>query len=62
MKDLAFLHIGSTAVSNAGLDQLAKLKALRELYLTRTAVDAVGAASLRERLPEAKIIVEAGGE
>jgi hypothetical protein len=62
MKDLAFLHIGSTAVSNAGLDQLAKLTSLRELYLTRTAVDAAGAAGLRQRLPDAKIIVEAGGD
>jgi hypothetical protein len=62
MKDLAFLHVGSTAVSNAGLDRLAVLPALRELHLTRTAVDAAGGAALRARLPEAKVIVESGGE
>jgi len=31
------------------------------VHLTRTAVDATGAATLRARLPEAKVIVESGG-
>ncbi|MEX1076768.1 MAG: hypothetical protein WED27_10000, partial [Pirellulales bacterium] len=61
MQALAFLHVGSTAVSNAGIDRLAALPALREVHLTRTAVDTAGAAMLRERLPEAKVIVESGG-
>ena len=62
MKDLEFLHIGSTAVSNAGIDTLAALTSLREIYLTRTAVDAAGVADLRAKLPDAKIVVQAGGE
>lgn len=61
MQALAFLHVGSTAVSNAGIDRLAALPALREVHLTRTAVDATGAATLRARLPEAKVFVESGG-
>lgn len=62
MKQLAFLHAGSTAISNAGLDRLAGLTGLREVRLTRTAVDAKGAADLQAKLPDAKVIVAAGGE
>jgi hypothetical protein len=54
--------VGSTAVSNAGIDGLATLSALRELHVTRTAVDAAGAANLRRKLPAATIELEAGGE
>jgi hypothetical protein len=56
MPALATLHIGSTAVSNAGIKHLMKLSSLREVFLARTAVDAAGVAALRKALPEATVV------
>ena len=55
MSKLEFLHLGSTAVSDAGLKHLEPLTALTDLRVTRTAVTAEGVEQLKRALPNAKI-------
>ena len=55
MKQLEFLHLGSTQVTDAGRAQLAGLSALKDLRVTRTAVTVEGAAALQQKLPDTKI-------
>ena len=55
MKQLEFLHLGSTAVSDVGLKFLAPLTALKDLKVTRTAVTEAGVEELKQQLPDTKI-------
>lgn len=49
------LHLGSTAVSDAGLQQLESLTTLKDLKVTRTPVTADGVAALKKKLPHTEI-------
>ena len=55
MKELKFLHLGSTQISNAGLPQLSELKSLDKLVVTRTAVNQEGVDKLQPELPDTEI-------
>ncbi len=55
MKQLEFLHLGSTAVSDEGLPSLEGLTNLKDLKLTRTAVTEKGVADLKQKLPKTEI-------
>ena len=55
MKQLEFLHLGSTAVSDAGLPDLEGLTSLKDLKVTRTAVTEKGVAELKKKLPNTEI-------
>jgi hypothetical protein len=49
------LHLGSTAISDAGLTHLEPLAALKDLKVTRTAVTADGVEQLKKSLPDTRI-------
>ena len=51
MKQLSFLHLGSTQVTDAGMDHLAGLSSLEDLRVTRTAVTEEASARLAEKIP-----------
>jgi ATP-dependent RNA helicase DeaD len=52
---LTFLHVGSTAVSDAGLKQIEHLASLKDLKVTRTAVSPEGVEQLQKKLPNTTI-------
>ena len=52
---LEFLHLGSTAITDAGLSNLESLEALKELKVTRTNVTDNGVAALQQKLPQSAI-------
>jgi Leucine-rich repeat (LRR) protein len=56
LKNLRFLALDDTKITNAGLNELAGLKSLRSLSLTGTRVTAGGIAELQKLLPNTKIV------
>ena len=55
MQSLEFLHLGSTAVSDAGLPQRGPLGSRPELKVTRAGVTAEGVSELQKKLPGTQI-------
>jgi len=55
MKDLRYLYLTSTSVTDADLAPLAALTALRYLDLRKTTVTDAGVARLQRALPELSI-------
>ena len=55
LKQLQQLSLYNTAVTDAGLKELANLKQLSALYLSKTNVTEAGVAELREALPRCSI-------
>ena len=55
MTRLEFLHLGSTAVSDAGMKHIEHLTTLKDLKVTRTAVTAAGIEQLKKSLPDTEI-------
>lgn len=57
---LEYLNLfGNTAITDKSVDSIAKLAALKEVYLWSTGVTPAGAAKLRERKPELRVDIGA---
>jgi len=55
MKNLQFLNLSETQVTDAGLVHLKSLKGLTYLGLLRTGVTAEGVADLQSAIPDVKV-------
>ena len=53
---LEFLHLGKTAITDAGVQRLDRLVNLRDLILTNTVVSKSAIEELQSKLPKAKIL------
>ena len=49
------LHLNLTRITDAGLEEVAKLQQLKLLYLEHTQITDVGVAELQKALPKCKI-------
>lgn len=53
--NLEWIHLGGTGITDACLDDLAQLKSLKELIVTKTEITEQGVAKLRAALPECTV-------
>jgi hypothetical protein len=56
MPHLTYLNLVSSKVSDAGIEALASIQSLEEIYLWNSKVSKRGVENLRNALPEAKIV------
>jgi Leucine-rich repeat (LRR) protein len=55
LKELRYLNLYGTQVSDAGLKHLHSLKNLKAIYLWQSEASAKGAKALEQALPDAKV-------